>query len=185
MSSNTTPRVTVAALAQIVAQQGAIMAQQGEQIGQILALLTAPATTATVVTAITDAPSAKAGKAPKAGKGGKATACKSFADGEALAATGVNADKITVPAGKFGRDGVQTLTQARAKRTEQEAKRAEYLAEREQGNTGERKAATATAPKAATANPYFAMSKDALIADGSAGAQAELNRRAAKRAAKK
>lgn len=168
-----------------------------ELLGKLVAQVGAFATPASVVTAITEAPSAKAPAKARKGKGAKATACKSFAAGEALAATGVHPDAITVPAGKLGREGTQTLTQARAKRAEAEASRVAYLADRKAGITPERKAQRAQvaadtavikgdAPKAAkaTANPYFAMSRSALDADGSKGAKAEIARREAKRASK-
>jgi hypothetical protein len=114
-------RITTAQLAQIVAQQG-------EAIGQIVALLSANTTPATVVTAITEAPTARTRK------GAKHTV-KSFAAGEALAATGVSPSSILVPKGKFGREGTQTLAQAQAKRAEADAAREAYLAER--GNVDE------------------------------------------------
>lgn len=140
--------------------------------------------------------------------------CKSYAVAEALASKGVLEARLLVPAGKLGKDGWQTFAEATAKREARTLTRESYLAGKERmrvegeatsAHLRERKASKAARPSvvvidaegtpvsvAAPANPMLGRTGAELrtMAEGGTkaerkAAQAEIARRAAKRASKR
>lgn len=160
-------RITVAALNARVNGLAAAQATTNELLAKLVAQVSAYTTPALVV----DLAEHKAAKADKAAK---ATAPKttkattkvvSLATAQKRVDAGEDAWKITVKSSNgnpvpFGVVLRATKAQARTASTDKAAK------------------------PSTKANPFFGMSKAELVADGSVGAQAEIDRRNAKKAAK-
>lgn len=180
-------RITVAQLlGRIDAQDARIGALveaqtvQTELLGKLVAQMSAYATPAPVV-AITEAKSAKtrtrkSTPAKKAAPKKAAPTVVTTEQAQALVDAGENPWKVYVASNTTG----QPIPFGKVQRA---------IRAQERANTPKTERPTVKPTKAVkalgtNASVYFAMSKSQLVADGSKGAQAELERRAAKKAAK-
>lgn len=204
MTNTSTPRTT---LASTNARIDALVEAHTETLGllgKLIAQMESNGQFATPapVAQITDAPSKRTRKAKAKGATKRdaetfiATGVMSFANAATLVDAGADPNTTMVFGGKFGKGEPQTFADAKARREANEAKRAEYVAQREAGTLPERKGKTtakastkapaqARSSKAAPANALLGASGPELAAMGTPEAQAEIERRAAKRAAKK